>query len=112
MGMGILAPAVVGGFFLREDGKNVLRKLGLGRGFHKIDGILVEISDGMIACGAKEHMEAKRLLLVRHKKDSEISLILLSFRKGGKPGLIIEEAALFDNDNQPTDFYKAVYHIE
>ena len=66
----------------------------------------------LIACGAKEHMEAKRLLLVRHKKDSEICLILLSFRKGGKPGLIIEEAALFDNDNQPTDFYKAVYHIE
>ena len=66
----------------------------------------------LIVCGAKEHMEAKRLLLVRHKKDSEISLVLLSFRKGGKPGLIIEEAALFDNDNQPTDFYKAVYHIE
>ena len=65
----------------------------------------------LIACGAKENMEAKRLLLVRHKEGSEISLILLAFRKGGKPGLVIEEAALFDNENNPTDFYKAVYHI-
>ncbi len=65
----------------------------------------------LIACGAKENLEAKRLLLVRHKDGSEISLILLQFRKGGKPGLIIEEATLFDNENNPTDFYKAVYHL-
>ena len=64
----------------------------------------------LIACGAACGMEAKRLLLVRHKENSEISLILLSFRKGGKPGLIIDEAALFDKDNNPTDFYQAVYH--
>ena len=66
----------------------------------------------LIACGAKEHLEAKRLQLVRHKKESEISLILLSFRKGGKPGLIIEDVTLFDEENHPTDFYKSVYHIE
>ena len=65
----------------------------------------------LIACGAKTHLEAKRLQLVRHKPDSEIYLILLSFRKGGKPGLTIDEVTLFDNENQPTDFYKAVYHI-
>ena len=65
----------------------------------------------MIACGARENLEAKRLLLVRHKEGSEISLILLSFRKGGKPGLLIEEATLFDNKNNPTDFYKAVCHL-
>ena len=65
----------------------------------------------LIACGARENLEAKRLLLVRHKEGSEISLILLSFRKGGKPGLLIEEATLFDNKNNPTDFYKAVYHL-
>lgn len=65
----------------------------------------------LIACGARENLEAKRLLLVRHKEGSELSLILLAFRKGGKPGLSIEEAALFDNENNPTDFYKAVYHI-
>ena len=65
----------------------------------------------LIACGAAYGMEAKRLLLVRHKENSEISLILLSFRKGGKPGLQIEEAALFDSNDHPTDFYKAVYHL-
>ena len=65
----------------------------------------------LIACGAACGMEAKRLLLVRHKENSEISLILLSFRKGGKPGLQIEEAALFDSNDHPTDFYKAVYHL-
>jgi tRNA1Val (adenine37-N6)-methyltransferase len=65
----------------------------------------------LIACGARENLEAKRLMLVRHNDGSEISLILLQLRKGGKPGLIIEEATLFDNENNPTDFYKAVYHI-
>ena len=65
----------------------------------------------LIACGAKENLEAKRLRLVRHKEGGEISLILLQFRKGGKPGLIIEEAILFDKENNPTDFYKAVYHL-
>ena len=65
----------------------------------------------LIACGARSGLEAKRLLLLRHKQDSEISLIFLSFRKGGKPGLIIEEEALFDHENNPTGFYKAVYHL-
>ena len=64
----------------------------------------------LILCGAKHHLEAKRLRLIRHREGSEISLILLSFRKGGKPGLIIDEATLFDKDNNPTDFYQAVYH--
>ena len=66
----------------------------------------------LIACGAKENLEAKRLRLVRHKEGSEISLILLQFRKGAKPGLIIDEVTLFDKENTPTDFYKSVYHIE
>ena len=65
----------------------------------------------LIACGAKENLEAKRLRLIRHKEGGEISLILLSFRKGGKPGLMIEEEALFDLQNNPTDYYKSVYHI-
>ena len=65
----------------------------------------------LIACGAKENLEAKRLQLVRHREDGEISLILLQFRKGGKPGLVIDEVTLFDKANNPTDFYKAVYHL-
>ncbi len=65
----------------------------------------------LISCGAAVKLEAKRLLLVRHKAGSEISLILLQLRKGAKPGLIIEEAALFDEENHPTDFYQSVYHL-
>lgn len=65
----------------------------------------------LIGCGAKCNLEAKRLLLVRHKHGGEITLILLQLRKGGKPGLTIEEEALFDKENNPTDFYKAVYHM-
>lgn len=65
----------------------------------------------LIACGAKENLEAKRLRLVRHSEGGEISLILLQFRKGGKPGLIIEEATLFDKENKPTNYYQSVYHL-
>lgn len=65
----------------------------------------------LIVCGAKENLEAKRLRLVRHKAGSDISLILLSFRKGAKPGLQLEEVNLFHEDGSPTEFYKSVYHM-
>lgn len=65
----------------------------------------------LIGCGAKQGLQAKRLLLLRHKQERDISLIFLSFRKGGKPGLIIEEESLFDRNGQPTDFYRSVYHL-
>ena len=65
----------------------------------------------LIGCGAKQGLEAKRLLLLRHMQERDISLIFLSFRKGGKPGLIIEEESLFDRNGQPTDFYRSVYHL-
>ena len=64
----------------------------------------------LIARGNEVSLEAKRLLLLRHKQDGPIALICLQFRKGGKPGLIIEENSLFDIQNEPTDFYKVVYH--
>ena len=65
----------------------------------------------LITAGAERKLEAKRLRLVRHKEGGNISLILLQFRKGGKPGLILEEASLFDNENNPTDFCRSVYHM-
>ena len=65
----------------------------------------------LCACAAKENMEAKRLWLVRHQEGSEISLILLQFRKGGKPGLQIEERYLHNRDGSPSDFYNELYHI-
>ena len=66
----------------------------------------------LIAKAAPYNLEAKRLLLLRHRLTGPISLILLHFRKGANPGLIINEQALFSSDNTPTPYYKEVYHIQ
>ena len=65
----------------------------------------------LIACGAAAHLEAKRLQLVRHKENGPITTILLQLRKGGKPGLIIEELCLFDPQGLPTEVCREIYHI-
>lgn len=64
----------------------------------------------IIAKASENGMEAKRLQLLRHREGGPITLILLQLRKGGKPGLQLEEAALFDKENNPTGYHKAVYH--
>ena len=56
-------------------------------------------------------LEPKRLRLVRHRPGAPVSLILLSCRKGGKPGLQIEELKLFHPDGTPTDDYKRIYNL-
>ena len=56
-------------------------------------------------------LEPKRLRLVRHRPDAPISLILLSCRKGGKPGLIIDELTLYNTDGTPTEDCRRIYHI-
>lgn len=66
----------------------------------------------LIAIGANHGLEAKRLCLVRHKQDAPVNLVLLSFRKGAKPGLNWEEITLHNADNQPTQIYKEIYHLE
>jgi len=63
------------------------------------------------ALAVKYKLEPKRLRLIRHRADGEISLILLACRKGGKPGLIWEEQSLFDSQGQPTPYYQSLYHI-
>ena len=65
----------------------------------------------IIARAAESGLEAKRLLLVRHRPENDISIIAVQLRKGGKPGLKIEEACLFDSFGNPTSYYKSVYHI-
>ena len=55
-------------------------------------------------------LEPKRLRLVRHRPGAPISLILLSCRKGGKPGLQIDELTLHQADGTPTEEYKRIYH--
>ena len=56
-------------------------------------------------------LEPKQLRLVRHRPGAPISLILLSCRKGGKPGLIIDELILYHSDGTPTDDYRRIYHL-
>ena len=65
----------------------------------------------LIARGAEAGLEAKRLLLVRHRPEAPVSIIALQFRKGAKPGLLWEEQTLFDKQNLPTPYYRSVYHI-
>ena len=66
----------------------------------------------IIALAAGQKLEAKRLLLLRHRENGPVALILLQLRKGAKPGLKIEEAALYDPRGNPTAYHKAVYHME
>ena len=62
------------------------------------------------ACAAGHAFAVKQLRLVRHRADGAISLILLRCRKGAREGLTIDEAALHDSDNRPTDYFRRVYH--
>lgn len=65
----------------------------------------------LCGCAIAAGLEPKRLRLIRHRMNGPVSLILLACRKGGKPGLVWEEATLFDAQNQPTPYYKELYHI-
>ena len=64
------------------------------------------------ACGAAHNLEPKRLRLLRHKEGGPVSLILVQCRKGGKPGLVWEEAVLHDSQGNPTSYYRSLYHLQ
>ena len=65
-----------------------------------------------IFCTASRHkLEPKRLFLMRHKEDGPVSLVLIQCRKGAKPGLIWEEAALHSKDGSFTEYYRKLYHL-
>lgn len=66
----------------------------------------------LFACAAQHKLEPKRLLLLRHRTDREVSLILVQCRKGGNPGLKLEEASLYDQHGQPTAYYRKLYHTQ
>lgn len=63
------------------------------------------------SCASNHQLQPKRLQLLRHQESGPIALILLQCRKGGKPGLIIEEQSLYDRDGNPTAYYKELYHL-
>lgn len=65
----------------------------------------------LITRGAEAGLEAKRLCLLRHKASAPISLILLQFRKGAKPGLAWEEFSLYTPNGTPTPYFQSVYHM-
>jgi tRNA1Val (adenine37-N6)-methyltransferase len=66
----------------------------------------------LCALGGKYHLEAKHLRLIRHREGGPITLILLQLKKGGKPGLTIDEKSLFLANNTPTTYYQSVYHLQ
>lgn len=65
----------------------------------------------IFATACKHKLEPKRLCLLRHRENDPISLVLVQCRKGAKPGLLWEEAALHDRNGQPTAYYKQIYHL-
>ena len=65
----------------------------------------------LMVTASRFSLEAKRLALVRHRENGPVVLVLLQFRKGGKPGLIWEDWALHHADGTPTSLYNEIYHI-
>ena len=65
----------------------------------------------LITCAAPNGLEAKRLRLVRHRPEGPVALILLHFKKGGKPGLVWDEQCLYTSEGAQTPYFKEVYHI-
>ncbi len=65
----------------------------------------------LCACAVNAGLEPKRLRLVHHQKNGPVSLVLLSCRKGGKPGLILEEMYLFEENGEPSPNHQRIYHI-
>jgi len=65
----------------------------------------------LCSTGSKYHLEPKRLRLLRHKSGGPITLLLMECRKGGKPGILLEEESLFDAEGKPTPYYQKLYHL-
>lgn len=65
----------------------------------------------LCASATNAGLEPKRLQLVRHAPGKPVNLILLSCRKGAKPGLIWEELCLHDANGDPTEAHRKLYHI-
>lgn len=65
----------------------------------------------LMVCGCAEKLEPKVLTLVRHNALKEPGMVLLQYRKGGKPGLQIRELILYTTDGAPTEDYRRIYHL-
>jgi len=65
----------------------------------------------LFSSAVKHSLEPKRLLLLRHRKNDPVSLVLVACRKGARPGLSWEEESLYNDENQPTNFFRKLYHL-
>lgn len=65
----------------------------------------------LITCAAAQKLEAKHLRLIRHREGGPVTLILLRFKKGAKPGLIWDEQCLYTATGDQTPYFQEVYHI-
>ena len=66
----------------------------------------------LFSCACSHGLEPKKLCLLRHRQSDPVSLVLIQCRKGGKPGLIWEEHYLSDEQGNPSDYYKNLYHLQ
>ncbi len=65
----------------------------------------------MMVLGSRMGFACKRLCLLRHSPDTLPDVALLAFRKGGKPGLSLEEICLRDAGGEFSQAYREIYHI-
>ncbi len=67
----------------------------------------------LMAIGRAHQLEAKELQLLRHDRAAPVSLVLISYRKGGKPGLRLHpDLLLHEPDGSPTAEYRRIYHLD
>ncbi len=64
----------------------------------------------LMVLGDKWGMACKRLCMLRHSPDTLPAMVLLAFRKGGKPGLVLEEICLRDASGEYSQAYREIYH--
>jgi tRNA1Val (adenine37-N6)-methyltransferase len=65
----------------------------------------------IMALSSRMGFACKRLCLLRHSPDTLPDVALLALRKGGKPGLTLEEICLRDAGGEFSQAYREIYHI-
>ena len=66
----------------------------------------------LFVTAAKYNLEPKVLQQLHHHIGGPVSLVLIKFRKGAKPGLQWQTQYLFDKKGEPTAYYKEIYHLQ
>ena len=64
----------------------------------------------IFAKASAQNLEPKNLLLLRHRQDGPVSLVLVHCKKGGKPGLLWQEEFLYCRDGASSPYYRSLYH--